>query len=476
MKVLFAASEAGPFIKTGGLGDVIGSLPKELRKQGIDARVMIPKYKDIPDSFKEKMHFLKDINVSLGWRNQYCGYHLCIHNQVPFYFVDNEYYFKRNGIYGFEDDAERFAFFSRAVLEGLMHLNFAPDIIHCHDWHTGMISVFLKAHYQNNSTYKKMRTIFTVHNLQYQGIFPREILRDILSLDESYFNINGIKFYGQVNYLKGGLMFSDLITTVSSTYAKEIQTTFFGEGLDGVLSYRNNVLYGILNGIDYQQYNPENDIYIYQTFNKNLILEKQKNKEHLQRFLCLPVDNKKPIIAIISRLVSQKGLDLIAHILDEIMDLDLQLVILGTGDPKYEQLFINASKKYPGKISANITFDNILAHKIYAGADMFLMPSLFEPCGLGQLIAMRYGCVPIVRETGGLKDTVESYNKITGKGNGFSFTNYNAHDLLYTIKRAVKYYSNQNTWEKIVKQAMSMDYSWKASALKYKALYEKLII
>lgn len=475
MKVLIVASEAVPFVKTGGLADVIGSLPKALKAVGIDIRVMLPKYGDIPIAFKQQMVFKKKITVPVGCKEQHCGIDELKYNGVTFYFIDNEHYFKRAGLYGFADDAERYALFCRAVLEALPHLGFTPDILHCHDWHTGMVSVFLDSDYKTKSFYSNIVTIFTIHNLQYQGVFPREILKDVLDLSEEYFTMDGVEFYGQVSFMKGGLNFSNIITTVSNTYAEEILYPYFGEKLDGLLRHRKNDLYGILNGLDYQEYNPVKDAHIFTNFHKNALLKRRENKLKLQKQLNLPVNKQIPLIAIISRLVNQKGLDLIEHVLDDILAMDVQMVVLGTGDKKYQHLFLNAANRYPHKVSANIMFDNTLAHKIYAGSDMFLMPSLFEPCGLGQLIALRYGSIPIVRETGGLNDTINSYNDITGEGNGFSFTNYNAHDMLHTIKRAIEYYHQKKIWHKIIKNAMGSDYSWKQSAKKYKRLYQHLL-
>jgi len=475
MKILCAASEGVPFVKTGGLADVIGSLPKELRKQGVDVRVVLPKYGDIPSRFTARMVCRKTLTVPLGWRNQYCGILELEQDGVPFYFIDNEYYFKRPGLYGFYDEAERYAFFGRAVLESLPHLDFVPQVLHCHDWHTGMIPVWLKAHYGHLSFYRQMLTVFTIHNLQYQGIFPRVILGDILGLSDDYFTIEGVEFYGQVNFMKGGLNFADLITTVSPTYAREIQYPFFGEKLDGLLKYKSGILHGILNGIDYEIYNPATDPLIFYPYDAASAGRKQENKEKLQQQLGLPICKDVPLIGIISRLVSQKGLDLVAHVLEEILAMDVQMVVLGTGEARYEELFRHMAGRYPHKLSANLFFSDELAHRIYAGSDLFLMPSLFEPCGLGQIIALRYGSLPVVRETGGLNDTVQSFNDYTGDGNGFSFTNYNAPDLLYTVRRAVGFYRRPEIWNKFRVNAMKSDFSWYKSAQKYQDLYKNII-
>ncbi|SHK04407.1 starch synthase [Geosporobacter subterraneus DSM 17957] len=474
IKVLFAAAEGTPFIKTGGLADVIGSLPKALQQKDLDIRVVLPKYKTIPLQWKETMRPIKSIMVSLGWRTQYCGIEVFDYEGISFYFIDNEYYFGREGLYGYEDDGERFAFFSRAILEILPHIDFQPDILHCHDWHTALVSVFLKSHYKNNGFYQGIKTIYTIHNLMYQGVFPHSILADLLGLDDQYFTIDTLEYHGQINYMKGGIIFSDLLTTVSKTYAEEIQSPYFGETLDGLLRKRKKHLYGIVNGIDYDTYNPNTDPYIPSNYVRSL-QKKGINKEKLQELLGLPVNKETPMVAIISRLVSSKGLDLIAHVLEDLMALDLQMVVLGTGEEKYENLFRSTAERYPYKLAARIQFDDRLAHQIYAASDLFLMPSRFEPCGIGQLIALRYGSIPVVRETGGLKDTVQSYNEYTQEGNGFSFTHYNAHDMLYTLRRALQYYQDKKIWGRIIKNAIRCDYSWKKSAEEYISLYQCLL-
>ncbi|AEG60812.1 glycogen synthase GlgA [Desulforamulus ruminis] len=475
MKVLFVASEGVPFVKTGGLADVIGSLPRELRKQGLDVRVVLPKYGDIPDHFKQAMVTVKELTVPLGWRKQYCGVQELIFEGVPFYFIDNEYYFNRPGLYDHGDEAERFAFFCRAVLEALPHLDFVPDILHCHDWHTGMVSVFLKAHYGTDPFYQRLRTVFTIHNLNYQGVFPGEILGDLLGLGQEYFTPEGIEFYDQVNFMKGGIHYSDLITTVSETYAREIQMPYYGEKLDGSLKQRSERLQGIVNGIDYERYDPWTDPFISKNYHGKAPAKKRENKKALQSCFQLPQRADVPVLALVSRLVGHKGLDLLAHILEELLALDVQMVILGTGEQKYEAFFRSVAGNYPDKLAAWITFSEDLSHVIYAGADIFVMPSLTEPCGLGQIIALRYGCIPVVRETGGLMDTVEPYNEMTGEGNGFRFANYNAHDLLFTLKEAIDLYQQKKIWNKIVRNAMKSDFSWYKSALKYQNLYKMLI-
>lgn len=475
MKVLFVASEAHPFIKTGGLGDVAYALPKTLRSLGVDVRVIIPKYGTMANSFKEKLKTLSTFNVPVGWRNQYGGLQYLEYEGIPYYFIDNEYYFKRPASYGYYDDGERFSYFCRAVLEAIDTMdNFTPDIIHCNDWHTGMIIPLMKEHFSWKNNYKNIRTIFTIHNLQYQGVFSKEILGELLSLGDEYFTEDKLKYYDGVSFMKGGLNFADKITTVSNTYAEEIKTAFYGEGLHGLLCARSNDLSGIVNGIDTTMYDPRKDKEIFFNFDENNIENKLLNKTKLQEQLNLPVNKDIPMIGMVTRLASQKGIDLISCLIEEILQLNIQLVVLGTGEPTYEDMFRYYAGKYPDKLSANICFNNELAKKIYAGSDLFLMPSLFEPCGIGQLIALRYGTLPIVRETGGLKDTVTSFNEVTGEGNGFSFSNYNAHDMLYTIKRAVSLYENKPVFNNLIKRALTEDNSWCISAKKYIELYSSL--
>jgi len=474
-KVLFVAAEAVPFVKTGGLADVAGSLPKELNRCGMDVRVVLPKYKNIPERYTAAMDFVGSIIVPVSWREKYCGIYRLQHENITYYFIDNEEYFGRDGLYGYWDDGERFAFFCRAVLEMLPAIEFFPQVLHCHDWHTALVNVFLRTFYKRLPKYRPIRTLFTIHNLRYQGVFPKTVLTDVLGLGWQHFTVKFLEFYDQVNYMKGGIVAADLISTVSETYAREIQYPFFGEQLDGLLRERQFDLEGIINGIDYEVYDPATDPQVFATYDLDTINKKEENKLRLQELLDLPVKRTTPMIAIVSRLVGPKGLDLIAHVLDELLAYeDAQFVVLGTGEEQYENLFQYASWKYPAKLSANIFFDDKLAHQIYAASDIFLMPSLYEPCGIGQLIALRYGTVPIVRETGGLKDTVRSFNRYTGEGNGFSFSHYNAHDMLYTIRRAVRIYHDKPMWQKVVKNAMTSDYSWQHSAKQYIGLYQRL--
>lgn len=475
MKVLFAVSECVPFAKSGGLADVTGALPKELVRQEIDIRVIMPKYGSIENNLKARMKKKAEYTVEVGWRQQYCGIEELEFQGVTYYFVDNEYYFMREELYSYFDDGERFAFFCKAVIDSLPHINFQPDIIHCHDWHTGMIPFLLKFEYKEKKGYECIQTVFTIHNLLFQGIMPRESLKELFGLKEEYFHIDYLEFYGCINYMKGGIVAADKITTVSPTYKSEIQTGAYGEKLHELLQSRSRDLEGILNGIDLELYNPERDPFLFKNYSWKDLTNKRVNKFHLQERLGLPIKEKTPIIAMITRLTKQKGIDLVKHVFRELIAKDIQLIILGTGDDEYERFFQQMEAVYPHKCKAYIGFDEGLAHEVYAGADLFLMPSQFEPCGLGQMIAMRYGAVPIVRETGGLNDTVYSFNEQSGEGNGFSFSHYNAHDMLFTIERALSFYWDEVCWRNIVQHAMEMNYSWTQSAIKYKQLYSKLI-
>lgn len=469
------SSEVAPFAKTGGLGDVLGALPQALVKLGHDVRVVMPKYGCISREYTEQMQFLFYMYIPLGWRSKYCGVFSLERNGVTYYFIDNEYYFGDNYLYKW-NDLERFAFFDKASLEILRKLDFRPNIVHCHDWQTGMVPVILEAYYKRDEFFCGIKTVFTIHNLKYQGIYSIDAAADFFSLDSSYFTDDKLEFHGCANLLKAGIVYSNLVTTVSPTYAGEIKTAMGGEGLDGLLSARDNSLYGILNGIDYDEYNPETDKHIFANYSiKNCTEGKKKNKTELQKMLGLPVDGEKVMIGIVSRLVGQKGLDIIASAMGELMSMDLQLVVLGTGEEKYENMFKHYAWCNPDKVSANITFSNDVAHKIYAASDLFLMPSLFEPCGLGQLIALAYGTIPVVRETGGLKDTIKSYNEYTGEGNGFSFYPCEAHDMVYTIRRAISFFADKKIWNKLVKNAMQEDFSWTESAKKYEELYNVLL-
>ncbi len=477
MKILFAASECVPFIKTGGLADVVGALSPVLTQKGVDVRVMVPLYASIPEKWTSQMKSECEFEVELGWRKQYCGVKSLEYQGVKFYFIDNQFYFGRSYIYGLGgDEYERFGFFSRAVIDALPHLNFQPDIVHCHDWQTGMVPALLKIQYAHFPFYQNMKTVYTIHNLQYQGVFPIKAVQDTLGLGDSLFTSDKLECYGCANYMKAGLVYADELTTVSPSYSDEIQTAFYGERLDGLLRARKEQLSGILNGIDVEDYNPEKDPMIYANYGAFSLGGKETCKTELQKELGLNVDPDAPLVGIISRLSNQKGLDLIECVIRELMDTGIQLVVLGMGEAKYTNLFSWAESEYPGRLAARFAMNHQLAHRIYAGSDMFLMPSQFEPCGLSQLIALRYGSVPIVRETGGLRDTVLSYNKFTDEGNGFSFFNYNAHDMLHTVRRAVHYYkNNREVWYKLIVRGMTGDYSWYNSADKYLAMYDRLV-
>jgi starch synthase len=475
VNILFAVSECVPFIKSGGLADVAGALPKELKKLGMNVRVMLPKYSLISEQLRASSTLRKVITVQLGWRNQHCGIFETELDGITYYLIDNEYYFKRDSLYGHYDDGERFSFFSKAVLESIPHLDFIPDVLHCHDWHTAMANYLLKEQYKGIEPYSNIKTAFTIHNLQFQGIFPYSVMHDLLGLGNEHFINDRLEFYGNMNFMKGGIVASDVITAVSPTYKEEIQYPFFGEKLDGLLRECNYKLAGIVNGIDDAFYNPRTDQEIAVQYSEATQELKQENKRALQRRFELPERANVPIISMVTRLTKQKGLDLVQRVFHELAAEDVQILVVGSGDREYESFFNEMAARYPDKVKVYIGFNESLAHQVYAGADLFLMPSLFEPCGLGQLIALQYGTLPIVRETGGLNDTVQSYNESTGEGNGFSFANFNAHDMLHTILRAVSCYHQKEVWDTLVKRAMSEDYSWGQSARQYKELYESLV-
>ena len=476
MKILFAAPEAAPFVKTGGLGDVVGSLPPALNKKGVDARVIIPLYRCIPQEYKDRMKYIDHIYIDMAWRRQYAGIFELEENGCKYYFVDNEFYFNGDTPYSFIHlDAEKFIFFSKAVLSLLPTIGFKPDVINCNDWQTGAIPVFLDT-FRDNEFFRNIKTVMTIHNLKFQGRWDLRAIKDAMGISDYYFTADKMEYYNDANLLKGGIVYANKITTVSDTYAREITTPEYGEGLHDLLFARRNDLQGIVNGISYDEWNPHTDKFISKDYtDKTVFKNKLANKETLQKELGLPVDPGCMMIGIVSRLTDQKGLDLIAYKLDELAQARVQLVVLGTGDEKYEGMFKHYAWKYPDKISAQIYFSNDLSHRIYASCDAFLMPSRFEPCGLSQLFSMRYGTLPIVRETGGLKDTVIAYNEYTGEGTGFSFANYNADEMLGTIYYAMDvYYNHHEQWNKIVSNAMAMDYSWSVSADKYIKMYREL--
>lgn len=478
MKILCIASEATPFVKSGGLADVIGSLPKELNKEGVEVRVMLPKHSLIAEQLQQQMSFLCQKEIKLGWRNQYGGLFELVYEGVTYYFIDNQYYFHREQIYGYEDnfdEAERYSFFCTAALEILPHLDFQPDLIHAHDWHTAIVPYLLRSRFADQPFYQSMKTVFTIHNIQYQGIFSPEILFDVLHGRPEDYTIDGLEYNGAINFMKAGIMYSDVITTVSPSYAQEIQTAYYGEGLDGLLRGRERDVYGIINGLDEHFFHPSLDSKIAVKYDLDSLAGKKANKRCLQEMFHCQVDQQIPILAMVTRLADQKGIELFMHVLDEVLQGDIQCIVLGSGRREYEQFLEEKHQQYPDKLKLYLGFNEELAHQIYAGADLFLMPSRFEPCGLGQLIALSYGTLPIVRETGGLRDTVAAYNKYTGAGNGFRFQNYNAHELLFTVKEALRLYEEQEVWYQLVQQAMSGDYSWRNSARKYRELYQGIV-
>ena len=475
MNVVFASAEAAPFVKTGGLGDVAGSLPAALQKAGANVIVMVPLYGTISDEYKNKMEHVAEFYVSLGWRNEYCGLERLVHNDVTYLFVDNKRYFDRDYPYGFFDDGERFAFFSKAITESLQYLpdGFRPDILHCNDWHTALAPVFLREFYQGMPLYENVSTIFSIHNIAFQGQFSAKVLEDICGLA----HIPAAAFqltcgHDAVNFMQGALNYSDAITTVSPTYAGEIQTPAYGEHLDGVLRRRREALQGIVNGIDTDHFNPETDPAIAQNFSVSDRSGKAICKAKLQEELGLTVRDDQPLMTMVTRLTRQKGMDLVTYALDRILSNGVQVAVLGTGDYEYENALRYFASKYPGQMAARIQFDPALSQRMYAGSDMFLMPSLFEPCGLSQMIAMRYGTLPVVRETGGLKDTVIPYNYETGEGTGFSFANFNGDEMGDAVFRGARlFWDNHDAWNNVVTQAMSQDFSWTRSASKYMDLY-----
>lgn len=475
MQIVFASAECAPFVKTGGLGDVAGSLPAALVRSGAEVIVMVPKYATIKDEYKAQMEHFSDFYVSLGWRNEYCGLEKLEHDGVTYMFIDNERYFARDYPYGFFDDGERFAFFSKAITESLQHLpaGFECDILHCNDWQTALAPVFLREFYQGLPLYERVKTVFSIHNVAFQGQFSDTVMEDILGVAHIPAAATQLRCDAcSINYMLGALHYADAITTVSPTYANEIQTPEFGEGLDGVLRERSYALQGILNGIDVTGFDPATDKRIAANYTVEDRSGKAVCKAKLQEELGLEVRDDRPLMVMVTRLTRQKGMDLVMYALDRILSGGVQVAVLGTGDRDYEDGLRYFQDKYPGTMAARIEFDPALSQRMYAAADMFLMPSKFEPCGLSQIIAMRYGTLPIVRETGGLKDTVQPYNEFTGEGTGFSFTNFNGDEMGDAVFRAARlFWDNRDAWNKLVTQAMSQDFSWTRSADKYLDLY-----
>ena len=452
---------------------MIGSLPKAIAKNGnYDVRVVIPLYKDFSALYRDKLQFVGNYNVPLSWRNQYAGVFSIKKDNVTYYFIDNEYYFKRYGLYGYYDDGERFAFFSKAALHLMEYLDFYPDILHAHDWQSALSVVYLKTLFSQNSNFANIKTMFTIHNIEYQGKYGLDVLGDLLGLENYY---SDLEFDGIVNLMKGAMVLADKVSTVSPSYAEEIKYDFFSHGLSPITNMLSYKTLGILNGIDVNLYNPSKDDYLFEKFSAKDMSGKKVCKKELQKMLCLPEREDVPMVAMISRLVAHKGLDLVKGIVNELLCEDIQLVILGKGEAQYEEFFKHIQEEYPSKCRAIIAYNKDLSSKIYSGADIFLMPSKQEPCGLSQMIACRYGTVPVVRSVGGLKDSITPYNENRKKGNGFAFNNYNAHEMLFVLKDAIFTYKNYEEWDKIVKCAMKTDFSWKKSSLSYELIYNELL-
>ena len=476
MKILLATSEAAPYIKTGGLGDVAAALPKALAESpNTEVYVFLPYYKAIKDNPEFEIEYLTNFTISLSWRNVYCGLFRAVSKKkkLQYYFIDNEYYFYRDGCYGHYDDGERFAFYSKAILESLQHLDWYPDVIHANDWQTALVPVFLRAFYMGVEKYRPIKTLFTIHNMEYQGRFPDSFVDEGLGLPEDWKGT--MNFDTCTNLMKAAIHTADRVSTVSQTYANEIQDPYFAHGLHDVLRQHAYKLSGVVNGIDTEVFNPESDPFIPVNFTAGTLEKKAENKKFLQERLGLAVREDAPIVIMITRLVGHKGVDLVQAVMDDLMWDDLQLVIIGTGEAQYENMFRAYAGNFPDKMSANIVFDNTLAHQAYAGADLVLMPSKQEPCGLTQLIAMRYGTIPIVRETGGLYDTVPAYDIETGEGNGFTFKSYNAHDMLGAVRRAVELFHDKEHWTALQKSVMNYDSSWKRSVQEYLDIFHSLV-
>ena len=473
MKVLFVSSEATPFALSGGLGEVAGALPQALKANKVDCRIILPLYGQIPANLRKKMKFITSFDVNVAWRTQYCGIFKAIENGVTYYFIDNEYYFKRDKLYGHYDDAEIFSYFSRAVLEAISHIDFKPDIIHCHDWQTALVPFYYSAFYYNKLGYEGIKTVYTIHNIQYQGLFGKEILNELIGVNPDKYSL--IEYDGIVNFSKSAIECANKVTTVSPTYANEIMDAWYSHGLDPILNQRSWKLCGILNGIDTLSYDPENDPDIFYKYSLQKKAGKSRNKKALQEHFDFEVNKNIPIICIVSRLVSHKGLDLIKTVIDELLyTTEVRVIVLGSGDSEYEDFFKGVAYRHPDKFRLALGFIPELSRKLYAGSDMLLMPSKSEPCGLSQLIALRYGTIPIVRETGGLKDTI--FDCGDDNGNGFTFKTYNAHDMLWAINRAIDLYYNRNTeWKKLVSRALGIDHSWNNSALQYIDMYNDVL-
>jgi starch synthase len=475
MNILFASSEVAPFIKTGGLADVAGSLPQALAARGHDVRVILPLYEGVDQNWRSQMTYLLNFHVTLAWRTPYCGIFELKREGVTYYFVDNEYYFKRAQIYGHYDDGERFAFFSRAVIEAAAHLDFHVNIVHCNDWQTALVPIYLLEEKCRIAHFTNAKSVYTIHNIEYQGRYGSQTLKDLFGLSEDYLNEHMLLYHGDVNLMKGAIYAADYVTTVSPSYANELQYPFYAHGLEGVIGDNRGKIRGILNGIDTALYDPGADQGLTKNFSAGEPDGKRACKAALQELMGLNINPEVPVIACVSRLVKHKGFELVKDALGQIMDMDVQMVVLGTGDWNYEEAFRHAAQLYPGRFAAHIMYSGALSAAIYGGADIFLMPSEAEPCGLSQMIAMRYGTVPVVRETGGLQDTVTPYNKFTGEGRGFTFTNITVNDLVWAVREAVDlYHTDKHAWGGLMKAGMTADFSWSKSAGEYLEIYDWL--
>ncbi len=475
MRILFAGAECAPFVKTGGLGDVLGALPNELAERGDDVGVVLPLYQDIPDKYRQKMQYQGNFIVPVGWRNQYCGIFTYKHHGVTYFFIDNEYYFKRPGIYGYYDDGERFAYFQQAVIMMMERFNFIPSILHCNDYHTAFIPFLLHEKWGFVDAYRGIKTVLTIHNLEFQGKYNAKTLPGFFNMGYDWFDSGIVRQSGDVNWMKTGILYADRVTTVSPSYAREIQTPEFGQGLDGILRMCSHKVTGILNGIDFKRYNPETDPDIKANYNVRKLRKKVQNKIALQKELGLKRAAHIPLIGMVTRLTAKKGCQLLVDELDNILQFNVQVAILGNGDPFYEHALSEIAKRHPGKMSLTLAFDTKLAQRIYAGADSFLMPSAFEPCGLSQLIALHYGTLPVVHQIGGLADTVWVYDKTKNEGTGFGFKEFSGYQMVQAIKKMLAAYGEKDIWFKMQRTAMKSDFSWHKSASDYQWIYGELV-
>lgn len=475
MRILFAGAECAPFVKTGGLGDVLGALPNELAERGDDVGVVLPLYQDIPDKYRQKMQYQGNFIVPVGWRNQYCGIFTYKHHGVTYFFIDNKYYFKRTGIYGYYDDGERFAYFQQAVIMMMERFNFIPSILHCNDYHTAFIPFLLHEKWGFVDAYRGIKTVLTIHNLEFQGKYNAKTLPGFFNMGYDWFDSGIVRQSGDVNWMKTGILYADRVTTVSPSYAGEIQTPEFGQGLDGILRMCSHKVTGILNGIDFKRYNPETDPDIKANYNVRKLRKKVQNKIALQKELGLKRAAHIPLIGMVTRLTAQKGCQLLVDELDNILQFNVQVAILGNGDPFYEHALSEIAKRHPGKMSLTLAFDTKLAQRIYAGADSFLMPSAFEPCGLSQLIALHYGTLPVVHQIGGLADTVWVYDKTKNEGTGFGFKEFSGYQMVQAIKKMLAAYGEKDIWFKMQRTAMKSDFSWHKSASDYQWMYGELV-